>query len=61
LDVKHSAAWNEEVLYPLVEARPEVAVAIAEGALMRLEAGARCFARYRHALGPRVQLRATGS
>lgn len=51
LDVKHSEAWNSEVIRPLVAAEPEVAVAIAEGALMRLEAGARCFARYRHELG----------
>ncbi len=47
LDVKHSAAWNEEILRPLVQSRPEVAPFIAEGALLRLEAGARCFARYR--------------
>lgn len=47
LDVKHSEAWNAEVLLPLVEAQPEVAPLIAEGALMRLEAGARCFVRYR--------------
>ena len=51
LDVKHSEAWNREVIGPLVSERPEVAVAIAEGALMRLEAGARCFARYRQELG----------
>jgi hypothetical protein len=51
LDVKHSEAWNREVIRPLVAANPEVAVAIAEGALMRLAAGARCFARYRHELG----------
>jgi hypothetical protein len=50
LDVKHSAAWNREVLAPLVAERPERARAIAEGALLRLRAGARCFARYRHAL-----------
>jgi hypothetical protein len=50
LDVKHSEAWNREVLRPLVAERPEVAVAIAEGALLRLEAGARCFRRYRQAL-----------
>lgn len=50
LDVKHSEAWNSEVIRPLVAADPEVAVAIAEGALMRLEAGARCFARYRREL-----------
>jgi hypothetical protein len=47
LDVKHSEAWNREVLHPLVAARPEVARGLAEGALMRLRAGARCFDRYR--------------
>ncbi|MDB5359498.1 MAG: hypothetical protein JWO51_795 [Rhodospirillales bacterium] len=47
LDVKHSAAWNREVIRPLVAAEPAVASAIAEGALMRLTCGARCFERYR--------------
>ncbi len=51
LDVKHSEAWNREVLRPLVEADPRVARPIAEGALMRLNAGARCFERYRRELG----------
>jgi len=51
LDVKHSQAWSSEVLHPLVAALPSVAPLIAEGALMRLEAGARCFERYRRALG----------
>ena len=50
LDVKHSQAWNAEVLHPLVKAGPDVAVAIAEGALMRLECGAACFERYREVL-----------
>jgi hypothetical protein len=50
LDVKHSEAWNREVLRPLVAAKPEVAPAIAEGALLRLTAGARCFERYRREL-----------
>lgn len=50
LDVKHSAAWNRQVLRPLVAERPALATAIAEGALLRLEAGARCFARYRQEL-----------
>jgi hypothetical protein len=49
LDVKHSAAWNREVLAPVVAREPRAAVAIAEGALMRLNAGARCFRRYRRA------------
>lgn len=47
LDVKHSAAWNQEVLRPLVAHDPSTAGAIAAGALMRLEAGSRCFERYR--------------
>jgi hypothetical protein len=47
LDVKHSAAWNREVLHPLVAADPTLARPIAEGALARLEAGHRCFDRYR--------------
>jgi hypothetical protein len=47
LDVKHSLAWNCEALHPLVEDNPAAARAIAEGALMRLSAGARCFERYR--------------
>jgi hypothetical protein len=51
LDVKHSEAWNREVLHPLVASNPEVAAPIAEGALLRLSAGARCFERYRAELG----------
>lgn len=47
LDVKHSEAWNREALRPLVEEDPRRATAIAEGALMRLDCGARCFERYR--------------
>lgn len=50
LDVRHSATWNREVLGPLVEQDPRAAIALAEGALMRLAAGARCFARYRREL-----------
>jgi hypothetical protein len=50
LDVKHSAAWDEEVIVPLVKEDPRIARAIAEGALMRLTCGARCFARYREIL-----------
>ena len=47
LDVKHSESWNSEVLQPLVAADPDCARYIAEGALMRLAAGARCFDAYR--------------
>ena len=50
LDLKHSEAWNREVLAPLVAQEPRAAAAIAEGALMRLRAGERCFARYRREL-----------
>jgi hypothetical protein len=51
LDIKHSEAWNKEAIRPLVAANPNVAHAIAEGALMRLTCGARCFERYRRELG----------
>jgi len=50
LDVEHSQRWNAEVLRPLVEADPRVAAVLAQGALMRLEAGQRCFTRYRREL-----------
>jgi hypothetical protein len=51
LDIKHSAAWNREVIRPLVADNPQAATAMAEGALLRLQAGARCFERYRRELG----------
>jgi hypothetical protein len=51
LDVKHSASWNAEVIAPLAAQSPDIATAMAEGALMRLECGAACFARYREAFG----------
>lgn len=51
LDVRHSIAWNREVLRPLVAADRARARLIAEGALLRLRAGARCFERYRAELG----------
>ena len=47
LDQKHSATWNSEVIMPLVADDPRTAGWIAEGALMRLTAGAQCFACYR--------------
>ena len=47
LDVKHSADWNREALRPAVAEDPRRATAIAEGALIRLRCGARCFDRYR--------------
>jgi hypothetical protein len=58
LDVAHSEAWNAEVLTPLVQERPECAPFIAEGALMRLEAGRRCFEAYRQHLWPRATIAA---
>ena len=52
LDVKHSADWNEEALKPSLREDPSVGRWIAEGALMRLEIGRRCFEAYRAALMP---------
>ncbi|HEX2872261.1 MAG TPA: iron-containing redox enzyme family protein [Polyangiaceae bacterium] len=52
LDVRHSETWIQEVLEPLVESDPRIAPLLAEGALMRLRAGARCFERYRAELMP---------
>jgi hypothetical protein len=50
LDVKHSHAWNAEAIAPAVAQNPACARAIAEGALIRLQCGARCFERYRNYL-----------
>jgi hypothetical protein len=50
LDVKHSEDWNREALRPLIEEDPRRARAIAEGALIRLKCGERCFERYRSEL-----------
>ena len=47
LDVKHSEDWNREALRPLVAEDPRRATAMAEGALIRLKCGERCFERYR--------------
>jgi hypothetical protein len=51
LDIAHSREWNREVITPLLREEPARATAIAEGALMRLTAGKRCFIRYRRELG----------
>jgi hypothetical protein len=51
LDIKHSEAWNRDVLHSIVKDNPQTAAAIAEGALMRLHCGQRCFERYRHEFG----------
>lgn len=47
LDVKHSETWNAEVFKPMVAADPDCAPYLAEGALIRLTCGARCFDAYR--------------
>jgi hypothetical protein len=47
LDPCHSRAWNREVIMTLIRDQQDVARAIAEGAVMRLQGGARCVARYR--------------
>lgn len=54
LDIKHAEAWNEEVIRPLVHEDGRRARAIAEGALMRLWCGARCFERYRKEFSTRA-------
>ena len=46
LDVSHARAWLREIIEPLVAADPGCARFIAEGAMMRLVCGARCFERY---------------
>jgi heme oxygenase-like protein len=47
LDIKHSECWNREVLRSLVSEKSRCAEAIAEGAIIRLWHGARCFEVYR--------------
>jgi hypothetical protein len=51
LDSRHAETWVREVIQPLVAGDPAIGKAIAEGALMRLHAGARCYDRYRRELG----------
>jgi len=51
LDVKHSEDWNREAIRPAVEEDPRRATAMAEGALIRLRCGERCFERYRRHFG----------
>ncbi|MBA2657146.1 MAG: iron-containing redox enzyme family protein [Tatlockia sp.] len=50
IDIKHSKAWNTEVFLPLITDNPSLICPIAEGALLRLNAGKRCFERYRQEL-----------
>ena len=58
LDRQRAAAWNREVIAPLIAAEPEIAQPIGEGALLRLAAGARCYARHRAELGVTTASRA---
>jgi hypothetical protein len=51
LDVKHFDAWNAEVIAPLVLQDFKRARCIAEGAVMRLLCGLRCFEAYRAYFG----------
>ncbi len=51
VDLMHGRAWIDEVVRPLIVEDPARASAIAEGALMRLVAGQRCFALYRARFG----------
>jgi hypothetical protein len=46
IDVEHARRWLDEVLRPLVADNARLAPLLAQGALLRLRAGARCFARY---------------
>lgn len=50
IDLRHSLDWNAEIIAPLVSQDVGCARFIAEGALMRLHCGARCFERYRREL-----------
>jgi hypothetical protein len=51
LDVKHSIAWNREIFHSIVADNPAAAPAIAEGAMLRLTCGWRCYERYRREFG----------
>lgn len=51
LDIKHSRDWNDEAIHPMVAEDPRRATAMAEGALIRLKCGERCFERYRSHFG----------
>jgi len=50
IDLVHWQGWRDEALVPVLAEQPELAPMIAEGALMRLVAGARTFERYRREL-----------
>ena len=52
LDVSHAKCWIREVIRPLVTDNPGCASALAEGAVIRLLCGKRCFDRYSLQLRP---------
>jgi hypothetical protein len=56
LDVSHARAWIREIIQPLVAADPGCARFIAEGAMMRMACGQRCFERYAAQLQSTVSL-----
>lgn len=56
LDIKHSEAWNREVIYSLVKSNPQTAKPLAEGALMRLCCGAKSYEKYKLVLGIHAQM-----
>lgn len=58
LDIKHSQDWNDQALKPLVRDNPGCARYLAEGAMMRLLCGQRCFEAYRAHLWGERQLMA---
>ena len=58
LDVSHARAWIREIIQPLVEADPGCARFIAEGAMMRLVCGERCFERYAMELQSTISIKA---
>jgi pyrroloquinoline quinone (PQQ) biosynthesis protein C len=51
IDRRHSRSWNLEVIESLVTEDPSRMRPIAEGALLRLWCGLRCFDRYRQEFG----------
>lgn len=56
VDLRRSRALNAEVIRPLIGLGPAIQRAIAEGALLRLCAAARCVERYRQVLVPKPAL-----
>jgi hypothetical protein len=50
VDVEHWKGWLAEVIVPLLAENPDVAVPLAEGALLRLNSGARLIRKYRTVL-----------